>query len=146
MLISACLNVVGVCVSACVYPELETCVWSRTPWRRCPRGWSLSPTCRDKQEIAALLFHTDRTRPTIKGEKGEESHLVERTKVSSMKLTWMPNTAETGRNKRHIFWKGHLRDVWRAKRRLHWLMRTTSSRLMGSSSMLGLLKVSQKVL
>lgn len=32
-------------------------------------------------------------------EKEEEPHLVERTKVSSMKLTWMENTAESKQKK-----------------------------------------------
>lgn len=35
-------------------------------------------------------------------EKEEEPHLVERTKVSSMKLTWMENTAESKQKKSNI--------------------------------------------
>lgn len=50
------------------------------------------------------LFHPDHTPPTEtifisrfrrSKEKEEEPHLVERTKVSSMKLTWMENTTES---------------------------------------------------
>lgn len=59
----------------CTHPGLETCVWSRTWWRRCPRGWTWSLACRDKQEVKTC--HLSPSRRFAGGDLYTQSKMLE---------------------------------------------------------------------
>lgn len=59
----------------CTHPGLETCVWSRTWWRRCPRGWTWSLACRDKQEVKTC--HLSPSRLFAGGDLYTQSKMLE---------------------------------------------------------------------